>query len=111
MGDRVVIQCHNPKTSEVGPAVYGHWSGNKALAAIERLRARMASRPGDVEYWSARLVQELINGDAGCLSFGIWNAPELLTDKDSHGDAGVVLIDVTTGKIRCIDGYLADEAT
>ena len=107
MGDRVVLQCYGD--GEVGPAVYGHWSGQDALAVIERLRERMRARPGDVAYWSARLVQELTRMDRGCLGFGIWNAPAKLTAKDSHGDAGVILIDVRNGSIKIIDSYLKEE--
>jgi len=107
MGDRVVLQCYDG--DEVGPAVYGHWSGVDALDAVERLRQRMATRGGDLNYWSARLVQELINGDKGNLGFGVWNADKRLTKADSHGDAGVILIDVRDGSIKIIDSYLKEE--
>jgi len=108
VGDRVVLQCYDK--DEVGPVVYGHWSGQDALAAVERLRQRMATRGGDLTYWSARLVQELINGNEGNLGFGIWNQDKLLTTDDSHGDAGCVLIDVNTGKVRLFGGYLTATA-
>lgn len=107
MGDRVLIQCHNSKTGDFGPVVYGHNSGGDAMAAVARLRARMESRPGDLEYSSARLVQELIGRDTSNLSFGLWNAGALLTAEDSHGDAGVILLDVANGlSAECLGGYL-----
>jgi hypothetical protein len=95
MGNRVLMQCINKKTGEFGPVAYGHWSGGDVRSITERLAARMVERPDDVEYSSARLVQEMITFEDGCLGYGLWNIDHILTADDSHGDAGVVLIDVS----------------
>jgi hypothetical protein len=109
MGDRVLIQCHSSKTGEFGPVIYGHWCGDRAADAVKRLRERMKTRGGDLAYSSARMVQELIGDNEGPLSFGVWNAKALLIRTDSHGDAGIILIDVDTDhKAQAIGGYLKD---
>lgn len=109
MGDRVLMQCYSSKSGEFGPVVYCHWTGESAPNVLKRLRSRMKDRPGDLAYSSARLVQEAIGEDEGALSFGTWNAEALLTEKDSHGDAGVILIDVDKGHhATCMGGYLKD---
>ncbi|HEX9052337.1 MAG TPA: hypothetical protein VF841_17550 [Anaeromyxobacter sp.] len=93
----------------MSPVAYGHWHGGAMPATVARLRERMKSRPGDVDYTFARLVQEMTSADPdGNLSYGVWNANHVLTAADSHGDAGVVVIDLTGGgfKCRCEGGYL-----
>lgn len=108
MGDRVLIQVVNGK--EYSPVAYGHWSGSYSSEIVARLRKRMDERRGDVSYTFARLVQEMTAADPdGHLSFGVWNAGGVLTAKDSHGDAGVVVIDCSPErwfKCRCEGGYL-----
>jgi hypothetical protein len=102
MGDRVLMQVFSSVSGEFGPVVYGHWSGAYADQAAADLKARMGDRHDDVAYASARLVQCLIDasgGQDGCLSFGIWNAEHKLTDKDSHGDRGCILIDASKGYV------------
>lgn len=108
MGDRVLFQVvHYTATKpEFSPAIYCHWSGSQASTIVARLVARMLStRPGDVSYWAARLAQECTNNDPGALSFGLWNVDHILTAEDSHGDAGVVIIDAATGRTTCLGGY------
>ena len=98
MGDRVLMQCWSSSTGAFGPVVYGHWAGGNAPAIVARLALRMATRPGDVQYASARLVQELCAATSdpnGSLSVGIWNTDHILAPDDSHGDAGCWLIDVS----------------
>jgi hypothetical protein len=70
----------------------------------------METRPAAVDYSTARLVQEaVVYGQEGALSFGVSNSTKKLTAKDSHGDAGVVLIDVDNAhQCECIGGYLKD---
>ena len=105
MGDRVLVQVVSSK--EFSPVAYGHWYGSYIAGALHRLKARMANRPGDVPYIFARLIQEMTEGDAKALSFGAWNADKELTADDSHGDAGVVIVDVSNGfKCKCLGGYL-----
>jgi hypothetical protein len=112
MGDRVlfqVVQKVEGQRTKVGPVVYGHWCGSRAPKICAKLRDRMASRPGDLGYTAARLVQECTATDPdGPLSFGLWNATKPLKPADSHGDAGIVLVHLTNvGMIfECFGGYL-----
>ena len=108
MGDRVLMQvvCGD----KFSPIAYGHWSGSDAPKILARLRERMVGRGGDCSYTFARLVQEMTDGDDGNLSFGVWNSCAVMTETYSHGDAGVVVIDVSGGgfKCKCMGGYLVD---
>ncbi len=109
MGDRVLMQCYSSETNEFGPVVYCHWTGHDAKEVVQLLRKRMQSRQKDLAYSSARLAQIAMAGDDGNLSYGIWNADHKLTAADSHGDAGVVLIDVDNDhKATYLGGYLKD---
>jgi hypothetical protein len=92
--------------AEFGPVVYCHWSGYRAPEIARKLAARMASRPGDMDYATARLVQECTANGDGPLGFGVSNAAARLTSEDSHGDAGIVLIDCDSFKCECLGGYL-----
>lgn len=112
MGDRLLMQVKGP-ADEFSPVIYCHWAGSYAGAFCEELRKRMKGRERDVSYTAARLVQIATAGDpAGNMSFGIWNAAGILTEKDSHGDAGIVLVDVSTDKMSfsCLGGYLSIDA-
>lgn len=106
MGDRVIMQV--VKHDKFSPVAYGHWSGDQTPRMIARLRQRMLERPGDAEYTFARLIQEMTKDDNGALSFGAWNADRIQNKDDSHGDAGVVLIDVSQNPLQCVcmGGYL-----
>lgn len=105
MGDRVLIQVVGK--DEFSPVAYGHWCGSRTPEIVAHLKERMRTRPGDVSYTFARLLQEMMGDDSDCLSFGAWNAEKILTADDSHGDAGVVLIYVSEGfRCRCEGGYL-----
>lgn len=108
MGDRVLIQCFSSKSGDVGPVIYGHWSGYNSPDAVRRLAERMKDRQGDVPYSSARMVQELVGDNDDSTGFGIWNEEKKLTESGSHGDAGVILIDVDNEhRCECFGGYLA----
>jgi len=107
MGDRVLFQIvHKTNPEDFSPAIYCHWSGNIAPQIVRALRDRMEGRGGDVDYAAARLVQICTEGDYGNLSFGIFNVDHVLDAGDSHGDAGVILIDCADGfKCTCLDSY------
>jgi hypothetical protein len=92
MGDRVLMQVVTDYG--FGPVLYCHYNGNEAPEICNRLAERMRTSTiaNYLDYSSARLVQEAINNDNGSLSFCLWNAAARLTAKDSHGDAGVILI-------------------
>jgi hypothetical protein len=108
MGDRILFQAIGTKSSEFGPVIYGHWSGESGPQVCERFAKRMIGRMNDVPYATARLMQELIGDADGNTGFGCWNADAILTEKDSHGDAGVVLVDVSGPQVKfqCLGGYL-----
>jgi hypothetical protein len=108
MGDRVLFQV--VKGKDFSPVVYCHWSGDEVPYICKRLLNRMEGREGDLHYTAARLVQECINNDESNLSFGIWNTDQVLTEADSHGDGGVILVDVSgdTMRFRCLGGYWKD---
>lgn len=106
MGDRALIQLTN-KSGQVSPVLYLHWSGSDVADIIWRTQERMRDRVNDVEYSFARLVQEATRDDDEDTGFGCWNQAEPLTAKDSHGDAGCFLIDVTEQKwvVKAGGGY------
>jgi len=110
MGDRVLFLVVRG-ADEFDPGVYCHWTAVRAPEATHKLAERMKERRGDIGYASARLVQECTAADPdGAPSFGVSNAPAQLTAEDSHGDAGVVLIDCNTFKCECLGGYLVTGA-
>ena len=113
MGDRVKFQVVGSNGS-FSPVIYGHWAGDRAVKVCKAIKDRMVGRLGDVEYTAARLVQELIGDDDGNTGFGIWNADSVLTDNDSDGGAGVILVHVAEGKamrFECFGGYLSSDGS
>ena len=109
MGDRVLFQVVGESQGELefSPVIYGHWAGSAAPGIVAQLGVQMKNRRGDVNYWAARLVEILCSADpGGDLSVGIWNADHILTARDSHGDAGVVLINADNGQAMYLGGYL-----
>lgn len=104
MGNRVVIQFING--ADVSPAIYGHWAGSATPDMLAELRKQMADRPSDLPYVSARALGRFIDGDKGSTGFGLWNAPKKLTASDSHGDAGVFLVDISEPiwRVTVLDG-------
>lgn len=115
MGDRALIVVTDGEN--VSPVIYLHWMGSEVPAILERLKNRMESRGADVSYASARLIQEATQDDDGCLSFGLWNAhPEVIKavidkdakvlSKESHGDAGLIVLDVNDYTWQAFGGYL-----
>lgn len=116
MGDRILFQVYSKGSTtqpkgEVSPVIYGHWAGARGSAICAALQSRMKGREGDVSYTAARLVQELIGDSEGNLGFGIW-ASKLLKAKDSHGDAGIVLVECNPEGLHfdCLGGYLKASA-
>lgn len=116
MGDRVIFHVFDDE--EIGPAVYGHWSGERYADVLKVLTERMDDCRGDVEYATARLIQILIGNDDSNLGFGCWNAPRgvsaqvwrKITDAEySRGDAGVILIDCRDFKAFAHGGYAAKD--
>lgn len=114
MGDRVIMQIvqRNRLTGDTfGPMVYGHWAGHSTPDIVEALATKMQDRLGDVAYQSARLVQMILDNGGSSIQrnncgIGLYNSTAVATVDDSHGDAGVVLIDADTFKCECFGGYL-----
>lgn len=111
MGDRVLIQLRTRE--EVSPILYLHWGGSCAAEIIHRAEKRMKSRGCDLHYAFARLVGAAHDVTPGNLSVGVWNAPtsnnvpQELTDEESHGDAGCIVVDITGQEwtANCRGGY------
>lgn len=111
MGDRVLFVCHRGG-DYISPAVYGHWIGHEALELL--VAAAPTMRKDDSGYAAARLCGHLCaESPKDALGVGLHKAPENLEpatlQKFSHGDAGVVVIDVSSGKWECFGGYLAHD--
>jgi hypothetical protein len=107
MGDRVIVQVGTK--DNFGPVLYGHWCGHDMPLIVRKWAARMASRKGDVSYLSARLLQDMIGKDQDQTGFGILNAIAIQEAGDSHGDAGVIVVDPQTFYCTCSGGYLVTD--
>lgn len=110
MGDRVIMQVVDNEDN-FGPILYGHWIGGDAKEILKAIKCRMASRVGDLEYTTARLVQEMIrfSGENDNTGIGIWNADRIQNVVDSHGDAGVILLNCNTFQAQAGGGYYSEE--
>jgi len=112
MGDRALVMFHDEE--EVGPVCYLHWSGSVILPTIQRLRALMRDRTGDVSYATARFLGLCCQRLPGSHSVGCWNGPASLElartrDPESHGDAGVFLVNCNDWTVAARDGYGAKD--
>lgn len=127
MGDRVLVIFHDKQ--EVSPVVYLHWGAEGTPALLKKHAEFMKDRKGDVQYGAARFVglahAEVPNLATG---IGIWNLEEgqrdavmAVTDEEfggykptaeklvadmSHGDGGVVLVNVDDFSWKAYGGYL-----
>lgn len=107
MGDRALYQVVAGK--HFSPVIYTHWSGADAPRICKRIKEQMKSRPRDLEYTAARLLQCVIpNANNSSTGFGLWNATAILTREDTHYDAGIILVDVSKDEMTfsCFGGYL-----
>lgn len=109
MGDRVLFVVTDNQGTIPEASIYGHWSGERAMRCARELAEYMADRPGDVSYASARMAGILHVGVKGPLSVGLMPAPASLDPdtlrNESHGDAGVILINCSTWKAQGFGGY------
>lgn len=110
MGDRALVQFHRPGAEAgdpdgYGPVVYLHWSGSRVPALLAEWREVMKTRMADITYGTARFIGVCHERIAPPLSLGVWSADHLLTKDDSHGDAGVFLVDCRTGLAEQLGGY------
>lgn len=117
MGDRAIIVFTDGE--DVSPVIYLHWSGSNVPALLEQHKTLMASRGADLQYAAARFVGIVhATMPQQNLSLGIWNAEPvtrravLSADADelskiSHGDAGLIIVDVKDYSWKAWGGYLS----
>ncbi len=110
MGDRVLIIFKSDDNGHShAPAVYGHWSGHEMPELLAAATEAGWLRKGDVGYSAARLCGWMCKQSDGCTGVGIIAAPDDLSKetltKFSHGDAGVLVVDVDTGEVETFGGY------
>lgn len=109
MGDRVLIVATDG--AEISPAIYGHWFGYDAPQILAEAGERGIVRKGDVSYAAARICGHFHEKSVSTTGLGILPAPDDLEDetltKFSHGDAGVIILNVEDGTLRYVGGYLA----
>jgi hypothetical protein len=109
MGDRVIFVCHSGGKDHTA-GVYVNGGGSEALDSLREAAPRMSRDP---ESAIARLCGVLHEMIVGNVFLRIIPPPQPEPDgsidweKYSHGDAGVLLIDVDTGRVECVAGYLA----
>lgn len=133
MGDRALVIFANDQGQSVSPTVYLHWSGSAVPDLIEKLSVVMGTRKGDVSYACARFAAIACDDNPGNLSVGVLQTPQEVTiaasyiasfpdaaggvaldnsrkvlRKYSHGDAGVILVNVSDFTWQAFGGYLAE---
>lgn len=107
MGDRVLITFTDDGETFT-PAVYMHWNGSEAADWIRAAARRM--RKGDAGYAAARFCGECHKQISGHNSLGLLDAPNkgaagIDWTEYSHGDAGVYIVNVSTGEVSAWGGY------
>lgn len=110
MGDRVLIVATDERGS-VTPAVYGHWCGHDAPAMLVAAGEAGIIRKDDPHNAIARICGFFHESNPrSTTSLGIHDAPADLTDETlrdySHGNAGVIVVNVSDGSLRYVAGYL-----
>lgn len=110
MGDRALVQFvtkDNGKPFESGPVVYLHWHGGDVKQLLQETCDLMVGRASDVSYTTARFIGVCHLHTPGNMSLGVWNQHSVITGKDTHGDAGCFIVDVTKAvwEVATIGGY------
>jgi hypothetical protein len=117
MGDRALIIFTDGE--DVSPVIYLHWAGSRVPDLLHQHKDLMASRGADVQYAAARFVGIVhATMPEQNLSLGMWNAERktrnAVLDGDdgalaamSHGDAGLVVVDVRDYSWQAWGGYLS----
>ncbi len=116
MGDRAVIIFTDG--TEISPVIYLHWHGSNVPALLEQHKELMASCGADLQYAAARFVGivHATMPDEN-VSLGMWSAEQNTRDavlarnetelnQISHGDAGLVIVDVNDYSWQAYGGYL-----
>jgi hypothetical protein len=105
MGDRVLV-LFTDDSKELSPAIYMHWGGDSAARFITE--AQPLLRHGDASYAAARFCGFCHDAHRSALGLGLLNAPTEKNpdwEKFSHGDAGVYVVNVSTGFVLAYGGY------
>ena len=124
MGDRALVVFSDGR--DVSPVVYLHWNGTEVPEWLEEHKYLMGGRMGDVSYAVARFIGICHIHIHSNMSLGCFTAsnsvkaaarafvqgtstPEQLSvlENFSHGDAGVVVVNVLSGSWRGFGGYHA----
>ena len=114
MGDRVIYVVKDDDYPTGIVSVYSHWGGQGALDTLERAAPFM--RKGDVSYATARLCQAVCDAaGVSTTGAGLIEAPKAhdfanFFAEYSHGDAGVIVIDLDQRIYTCYAGYLEDRS-
>ena len=106
MGDRALVQFVNSNGC-VSPVIYLHEAGHKVAELLLKHHALMAGRYSDVGYSAARFIGMCHSDNPNSnLSLGCWDSGgEQLSEDDTHGDAGVFVINVDDKSITMGGGY------
>lgn len=114
MGDRVTVVFKNDQDTNNVPffaALYFHNLGDGVTLLLQQ--AAKFWRRGDASYAAARTCGVYHAKYPGVLSLGIIEGPTDLTEETleeySPGDAGVVVVDINTGKMEAFGGYMVTE--
>ena len=116
MADRVLVSFWDTRDDTLSPLVIIQ-DGGAVMPDVLRQWFQLDTRGETVTHAAALFVHVVI--DQG-FSVGIWNQGELTRvpvkggeafcrgywEEVSHGDAGVILVEITTGKVDCYGGYL-----
>jgi len=115
MGDRALIifkQGNKIAETSYSPVVYLHWGGSDVPELLRKTRTLMESRGPDLDYTAARFVGICNESMKGNLSLGLWSLPvgfgswsKKKKEDYSHGDAGIVVVDVDTWKFKQFGAY------
>lgn len=112
MGDRALVTFRSH--GRYSPTVYTHWGGSETLGWVQEA-APAHFRRGDSAYSAARYAGFCHQKHDGKLSLGLFDSPKPDSaewkgwNKFSHGDAGVVIVDVDSGEVFAVGGYAAGE--
>jgi hypothetical protein len=114
MGNRALVVFHND--DDVSPTVYLHWNGDDVPYYLEQLKLLMATRLGDPSYAAARFVGICHNHISGPMSLGVMANTFAVADvkdpermaAESHGDAGMVVVDTADFSWKAYGGALED---
>lgn len=120
MGDRALIIFTDD--AEVSPTVYLHWAGASVPDYIAELATRAHPQGLSAYYAAARFIGIAHENNTGTLSLGVMQTPPEMEAaiqsgkaediaSFTHGDAGVVVVDVKDFSWQAYGGYLAEEGS